>query len=116
MKYFLVLLACCVSISGVEAQGTPDPVATDISSVADSLSIANTVQLFIDSTGSLEPEKALDKAFGALNDFSFRRRIPPKMIPFSYFLKFNLVNNASVANNIYFYPGSLFSKFKLLVN
>ena len=115
MKRFLTLIACCIALTNAETQVFNDSSITDISKVTDSLSFVSPVQLFIDSTGSLRPEEALSKAFGLLSNFKFRRHIPPKMITFSYFLKFNLVNNASTSNSIYLYPGVLYDRFNIYI-
>ena len=113
MKRFLTLLLLSFACSCGYAQLTNADSAIDITTVTDSTNIIGATQLFIDKTAALGPDQVLQKPFIALKDFKYRRTIPPGMIPYSFYVKFNLFNSADTARSIYLYPGALFNKISI---
>ncbi len=113
LKLFLTLLISLFTFALSLAQVKPDTAATDIALTADTTNIIDGTQIFIDSSDALSPEQALQKKFFPLADFKKRRGIPPDMIPYAYFLKFNVVNSADTALAVYLYPGALYEKINL---
>ena len=113
LKRLTLLLILYLSIGGAEAQTISDTAATDISGVMDSLNLIRSVRLFIDSTGAMNAAEAPGRSFIPLEEFKQYRRILPKMITCSYFLKFNLVNRSVSPCSIYLFPGALFDGFDI---
>ena len=95
------------------AQVKLDTVAIDLATISDTTNIISGTQMFIDSSDELSPIQALENKFVPLADLKRRRRILPGMIPYAYFLKFNVANSADTAISVYFYPGALYETINL---
>ena len=107
LKRFSTLVLSLFAFASSHAQVDLDTVATDFASITDTTNIIAGTQVFIDSSDALTPGQALQKTFIPLAAFKHRRGIPPEMIPYAYFLKFNVVNSADTAMTVYLYPGAL---------
>lgn len=57
--------------------------------------------------------EVLKKPFIPLAGFKFRKKLPPGMVTFSYFLKVFVSNNSEKATTVYLYPGSHYTKIEL---
>lgn len=113
MKRFLTLVLFLFTASLTLAQVKLDTAAKDIATITDTSNIIQNTLVYIDTSNELSPDQALLRHFMPLSAFKKRRGIPPNMIPYAYFLKFNVWNSADTAFSIYFYPGSLYEKVNL---
>lgn len=113
LKRFLTLVIFLFSCFLGLAQVKSDTAPTDIAMISDTANIIDATQIFIDRSDALSPEKVLQKKFMPLSTIKERRGIPPSMIPYAYFLKFNVNNSADTSISIYFYPGALYDKINL---
>ncbi len=113
MKRFLALLLLFFACTASHAQVTMDTAAINIAAITDTSKIISKTQLFIDSSGALSPEEALQRSFFPLPDFTYRRDVSPKMIPYAYFVKFVVSNSTDTALSVYLYPGTLYDKINV---
>ena len=113
MKRFLTLLLSSFAFTSGYAQFANTDSSIDITIVTDSTNIIGATQLFIDKTAALGPDEILQKPFITLKDFKYRKAVPPSMIPYNFYAKFNLFNSADTARSIYLYPGALFNKISI---
>jgi len=110
---FLALVLFLFTASFSLAQVKLDTTATDIAKISDTTNIIDGTQIFIDNSDKLSPDQVLGKEFIPLTTFKKRRSVPPGMIPYAYFLKFNIKNSADSALTVYLYPGALYEKIIL---
>ena len=113
MKRFLTLVLFLFTASLTLAQVKLDTAAKDIAIITDTSNIIENTQVFIDTSNALSPDRALLQRFIPLTAFKKRRSVPPGMIPYAYFLEFNVWNSADTAFSIYLYPGALYDKMDL---
>ena len=113
LKRFATLSVICLFATFCNAQSLPDSIPVDVASVREDSSIFAKTLLFIDSSGSISATDVLHKHFFPLQTFKTRKRIPPEMVPYSYFLKIYLSNNSVKETSIFLYTGSYFSETKL---
>ncbi len=113
MKRFATLILFCFTVTFSNAQVKADTMALDMASITEDSSLLLKTQLFIDSNSNMPIADVLKRPFTALEDFKFRKRIPPNLVSFSYYLKMAVCNNSDKAITTYFYPGSHYAQIEL---
>ncbi len=113
LKRLVTLFSFYFVVSFCNAQATTDTTPVNIASVIEDSSLLSNAQLFIDSTSALSVTDVLQRSFSPLKDFKYRKRFPPDMVSYSYFLKLFVSNNSEKEMSAYLYPGSYFSRIEL---
>ncbi|MBK7433573.1 MAG: hypothetical protein IPI66_06500 [Chitinophagaceae bacterium] len=113
MKQWSALSLLLFLFSSVLARDPAVQDTVDIGGIGNSIRITSSTLLYIDPSGSLRPEEAVNKTFSPLDQFKGKRAIPPAMVPYTFFLKINLANSADTVMEAFLYPGALFSKISL---
>jgi len=113
LKQLAALFAFYFTVLFCAAQSLPDTIPVNIASVNEDSSIVSKAQLFIDSSASLSATEVLNRQFIPLKDFKNRRKIPPRMVNFSYFLKILVSNESEEERTVYLYPGAFYTKIDL---
>lgn len=104
---FFFLFACC------KAQNTNPGIIVDISNLKGFGVYDHKTELFIDSTGMLPLKEIVQKKFFPLNAYSKKDKLSNDHIPYTFYLRFTLLNNSSKPLGFYFYPGKLYKSLQL---
>lgn len=106
----LLLLLSLVSHL-LKAQSADTIVYTDVAAFKDSVFLPNSL-VCIDSSNNVSPQQALSKKWLPLADFKIKSHIPETWITKRVYIKLNIINAASTADSINFFPGISFRSIK----
>ena len=115
MKKYLCLFICILFLHNtICAQTIPDSLVIEASSIKDSSSISRSSYIFIDSTGDAKLDNVAGQHFIHYIKYSKpSRRYVEGCIIRPFYLKFSCRNTSAVNVQLFFYPGTLYSKVKL---
>jgi signal transduction histidine kinase len=114
MKKYLCFFLCFL-LSGkiMNAQFIPDSLVVDATAVRDSANINRNSYIFIDSTGNASFEKLLWQNFVPFKKYKRTDNAIKGCIIRPFFLKFTCRNSSPNEIQLFFYPGTLYSKIRL---
>jgi signal transduction histidine kinase len=113
LKRFVTLFIFYFTVNFCKGQIPTDSTYIFIAAINEDSSLLNKTLLYIDSSSSLSISEVLQKPFSPLKNFKGRKRLPPGIINYTFYLKIFLNNNTDKEISAYLYPGSYYTHYEI---
>jgi signal transduction histidine kinase len=113
LKRFVTLLIFYFAAGFCKGQAPADSAQVLLAEINRDTSLFHKTLLYIDSSSSLPVADVLQKKFSPLADFAEHKRMQPRTVPYTFYLKTFLTNNTTKNITAYLFPGSYFKSYDI---
>ncbi|MBK8608912.1 MAG: sensor histidine kinase [Chitinophagaceae bacterium] len=113
MKQLAALLVFYFTVNLCNGQSVIDSIKVNTGTIFEQERLLDKTLLYIDSSSSLSVSEVLQKPFSRLNKLRGHRKLPPRLISCTFYLKIFLANTSGTPFSGYLLPGFNFRNFDI---